>query len=181
MILGLKMSEVKIVPYDREWKNEFVRARSEILEHTNIQLDRIQHIGSTSIEGIQAKPIIDILMGVDDIDHLSDSFFKAMKKAGFYRLRVVRPAEIVFAKFTDDTFEIKTHFVHVVNDQGEKWCDLLFFRDYLNANERVKRQYEQLKLKFLNSNLQGIEEYTSYKEQFVQSIFSKRIALERDE
>ncbi|MFE3575051.1 GrpB family protein [Lysinibacillus sp. NPDC059133] len=181
MILGLKKNEVKIVPYDSEWKNEFMRACSEIKEHTNIQLDRIQHIGSTSIDGIQAKPIIDILMGFEDIDHISDSFLKAMKKADFYRLRVERPAEIVFAKFTDDTFEIKTHFVHLVNYQGEKWCDLLFFRDYLNANEEAKRQYEKLKLKFLNSNLQGVEEYTSYKEQFVQSVFDKRIALAGDE
>ncbi|MFJ7917561.1 MULTISPECIES: hypothetical protein [unclassified Lysinibacillus] len=45
MILGLKMHEVKIVPYDNEWKNEFIRVRSEIIEHTNIQCDRIQHIG----------------------------------------------------------------------------------------------------------------------------------------
>ncbi|MFC9539310.1 GrpB family protein [Lysinibacillus sp. NPDC056959] len=172
MILGLKKNEVKIVPYDSEWKNEFMRARSEIIKHTNIHFDRIQHIGSTSIEGIQAKPIIDIVMGVDDIDNISDSFLKAMKKAGFYRLRVERPAEIVFAKFTDDTFEIKTHFVHLVNYEGEKWCDLLFFRDYLNENESIKRQYEKLKLNFLNSNLQGIDEYTSYKEQFVQSICS---------
>ena len=104
-----------------------------------------------------------------------------MKKAGFYRLRVERPGEIVFAKFTDNTFEIKTHFVHLVNYLGEKWCDLLFFRNYLNTNEVVKRQYEKLKIKFLNSNLQGIEEYTSYKEQFVQSIFDKRIALPEDE
>jgi GrpB-like predicted nucleotidyltransferase (UPF0157 family) len=181
MILGLKKNEVKIVPYDSEWKNEFIRVHSEIIEHTNIQFDCIQHIGSTSIEGIQAKPVIDILMGVDDINNISDSFFKAMRKAGFYRLRVERPSEIVFAKFTDDTFEVKTHFVHLVNYQGDKWCELLFFRDYLNANEDIKRQYEKLKLNFLNSKLKGIDEYTSYKEQFVQSIFDKRITLARDE
>ncbi|MFF2175231.1 hypothetical protein ACFVT8_01995 [Lysinibacillus sp. NPDC058147] len=48
MILGLKKNEVKIVPYDSEWKNEFMRARSEIIKHTNIQFDRIQHIDSKS-------------------------------------------------------------------------------------------------------------------------------------
>lgn len=168
------------MPYNNEWKNEFIRARSMIIEHTNIHCDRIQHIGSTSIEGIQAKPVIDIIMGVDDIDNILESFLKEMRKAGFYRLRVERPAEIVFAKFTDDTFEVKTHFVHLVNYQEKKWCDLLFFRDYLNANEDIKRQYEKLKLNFLNSNLKGINDYTSYKEQFVQSIFNKRIALAGD-
>ncbi|MFJ6208270.1 GrpB family protein [Lysinibacillus sp. NPDC092081] len=180
MILGLKKNEVKIVPYESEWKKEFIRVRSEIIEHTNIQFDRIQHIGSTSIEGIQAKPVIDILMGTDNIQNISDSFLEEMRKAGFYRLRVERPAEIVFAKFTDDTFEVKTHFVHLVNYEEDKWFDLLFFRDYLNANESIKRQYEKLKLNFLNSNLKGIDEYTSYKEQFVQSIFDKRIALAGD-
>ncbi len=79
MILGLKKNEVKIVPYDNEWKNEFIRARSMIIEHTNIHYDRIQHIGSTSIEGIQAKPVIDIIMGVDDIDNILESFLKEMR------------------------------------------------------------------------------------------------------
>ncbi|MFF2175232.1 GrpB family protein [Lysinibacillus sp. NPDC058147] len=57
----------------------------------------------------------------------------------------------------------------------------MFFRDYLNENEGVKREYEKLKLNFLNSNLQGIDEYTSYKEQFVQSVFDKRSPLAGDE
>nr|WP_155591732.1 GrpB family protein [Lysinibacillus cavernae] len=174
MQLGLKGNEVKLVPYDQEWKCEFQRVRANIMEQSTIESDRIQHIGSTSIEGIQAKPIVDILIGVDNLEQSSESLLKKLRNIGFYRLRVKRPNEIVCAKFTDDTFEVKTHFIHIVNFQGEKWHDLLFFRDFLNNNDSVKKQYETLKASFLKNQLNGIEEYTLYKEQFVQSIVNKR-------
>jgi len=72
-----------------------------------------------------------------------------------------------------ETFETKTHFIHIVDFQKEKWQQLLFFRDFLNSNERAKMQYEALKQNFFSTNLNGIADYTNYKEQFVQAIFDK--------
>ncbi len=138
-----------------------------------MQQEQIEHIGSTAIHGMQAKPIIDILVGVEHLATLEESFFKDLQKAGFYRLRVERPEEIVCAKFTDETFETKTHFIHILEWHGIKWRQLLFFRDYLNENEDERAQYEGLKTAFFNTNLSGINAYTNYKEQFVQSIFAK--------
>ncbi|MBP2966722.1 GrpB family protein, partial [Acinetobacter baumannii] len=109
--LGLKNNEVVIVPYNQEWEIEFNRVRQEILKNINLNCNRIEHVGSTAIKGIKAKPIIDILIGVDDISKLEDSFFNQLKKLGFYRLRVQKHDEIVCAKFIDDTFEIKTHII----------------------------------------------------------------------
>ena len=50
---------------------------------------------------------------------------------------------------------------------------MLFFRDYLNANQDIKEQYENLKESFFNTDLKGINSYTDYKEKFVQSIFEQ--------
>lgn len=173
MKLGLKNNEVIIVPYDKEWKEEFNKTKSEIIQHTNLKPNQIEHIGSTSIDGIRAKPIIDILIGVDSLTALDKTFFKALQNAGFYRLKVERPNEIVCAKFTDETFETKTHFIHLVELEKEKWNQMLFFRNYLNTNQDVKEQYENLKESFFNTDLEGINSYTDYKEQFVQSIFEQ--------
>lgn len=173
MKLGLKNNEVIIVPYDKKWKEEFNKTKTEIIQYTNLKPNQIEHIGSTSFEGIRAKPIIDILIGVDSLAALDKTFFKDLQNTGFYRLKVERPNEIICAKFTDETFETKTHFIHIVELKKEKWYQMLFFRDYLNANQDVKEQYENLKESFFNTDLKGINSYTDYKEQFVLSIFEQ--------
>lgn len=173
MKLGLKKDEVILVPHEAGWKREFNATKENILQHTNLQSDQIEHIGSTSIEGIHAKPVIDIVIGVEDLDSLDKTFFKELKEAGFYRLQVEKPDEIVCAKFTDASFKMKTHFIHLVEFNKKKWHQMRFFRDYLNANEAVKKEYEALKDAFFRTGREGITEYTNNKEQFVQSIFMK--------
>ncbi|MGG0658584.1 GrpB family protein [Rummeliibacillus pycnus] len=175
MKLGLGKNEVKIVPYEIEWKDEFARVKKEILLHTNINENQIEHIGSTAIVGMAAKPIIDILMGVKDLKLLDAKLIKGLKESGFLRLRVERPNEIVFAKFTDDTYEVKTHFIHLVEYNGELWNNLIFFRDYLNDHEDVSKEYLNIKLTYINEKSNGINEYTDFKENFVRNIFAKRI------
>ena len=173
MKLGLNNDEVELVPFQTEWKAEFEKVKAALIEHTTLQPVQIEHIGSTAIKGIQAKPIIDILVGVEHLEVLEKSFIQDLQKAGFYRLRVERPEEIVCAKFTDETYETKTHYIHIVEMHGTKWRQLLFFRDHLNENEDVRLQYEALKTSFFETILNGIDAYTNYKEQFVYSIFAK--------
>jgi GrpB-like predicted nucleotidyltransferase (UPF0157 family) len=174
MRLGLKRDEVKLEAYNEEWKEEFLSVKQAILKATPINESRIEHIGSTAIKGIVAKPILDLVVGVDDIENVDEAIFHGLKEVGFLRLRVERPNEIVLAKFTDETYEEKTHFIHLVEFDKELWKDLIFFRDYLNANETAREQYNNLKLKFLEEKRSGIKDYTDYKEQFVKSIFAKR-------
>ncbi|AWE07675.1 GrpB family protein [Lysinibacillus sp. 2017] len=173
MRLGLKNGEVKLVPYEENWKDDFNIVKMALLEGTNLREFQIEHVGSTSIEGIQAKPIIDILVGVESLASLDKMFFSNLRKVGFYRLQVERPNEIVCAKFTDESFETKTHYIHIVELNKEKWRQMRFFRDYLNANEDVKQRYQALKNSFFRTDLNGINDYTEYKEPFVQSIFAK--------
>lgn len=175
MILGLKDNEVMIVPYDLKWKTEFEEVKSEIMSQTGLHSDRIEHIGSTAIKGIKAKPIIDILIGLDDLQDIETFFFEQLKGVGFYRLRVQKEDEIICAKFTDDTFKMKTHIIHIVEFKQEKWEQLTSFRDFLNNNLTERKQYEALKEKFLESGQAGIENYTNNKELFVQEILDRML------
>jgi len=172
--LGLKRDEVKLVDYTEEWQHEFQRVKQEILLSTSIPEKRVEHIGSTAIRGMAAKPILDVMVGVDCIEDVDPSVFLGLKNIGFLRLRVHRPNEIVLAKFTDETYEEKTHFIHLVDFNKELWNNLLFFRDYLNENEQARTEYSHLKKKFIERNNHGIKAYTDYKEQFVHDIFRKR-------
>lgn len=168
---------MRLVPYDNEWKNEFLRMKREIINHTNINDASIQHIGSTSIVGIMAKPILDMVVGVDDINDVDKKIISGLKKAGFLRLVVERPSEIVFAKFVDDTYQVKTHYIHLVDYDKELWNNLIFFRDYLNSNESERNDYQNLKVDYVQNNTSGISEYTDHKEEFVKCIYAKRLKL----
>lgn len=175
MKLGLKGNEVKIVSYTEAWHHEFERVKKGILEQTGLAENRIEHIGSTAIKQMRAKPIIDIVVGVDDLTELDTSIVQGLATIGFLRLRVERPGEIVFAKFTDDTYQEKTHFIHLVDYEKELWQNLLFFRDYLIENEEARQNYMNLKEDYLKLHDTGINEYTNHKEAFVKEIFNKRI------
>ncbi|WP_404407049.1 GrpB family protein [Jeotgalibacillus malaysiensis] len=174
MKLGLKRNEVRLVDYTPEWDDEFIRVKKEIVEYTNLDESRIQHIGSTAIKRMSAKPIIDILVGVEDLRMVGKPLLQKFSKIGFLRLKVDRPGEIILAKFTNDTYDEKTHIIHLVEYQKKLWGNLVFFRDYLNSNETARNEYLELKIDYLKKSSKGINEYTDFKEEFVKSIFEKR-------
>ena len=174
MNLGLKNNEVRLVEYSPKWKDEFERSKNLILDHTHIPENRIEHIGSTSIIGMLAKPKIDIVIGVDDLEKVDKTLFKELEKAGFFRLKVNRPNEIVLAKFLDESYKVKTHFIHLVEYEKDLWHNLIFFRDYLNSNKEAREKYLDIKKKYVSKSSTGIIDYTNYKENFVKEIYKKR-------
>lgn len=176
MQLGLKNDEIRLEKYTDKWHYEFIKVKNELLKHTQLEECRIEHIGSTSIQGMSAKPIIDIVIGVDNLKEVDEELFNSFRKAGFLRLRVEKPNEIVLAKFTDETYQVKTHFIHLVEYQQEIWNTLIFFRDYLNSNEEARKEYLDIKTSYLKNTSSGIKEYTDFKEDFVKFIYNKRNA-----
>lgn len=174
MRLGLEHNEVRIVDYTSEWKTEFERVKVGLINSTNLEAVRIEHIGSTAIKAMPAKPIIDLLVGVDNLESVDKPLLQSFKKAGFLRLKVDRPGEIVLAKFKDNSYQVKTHYIHLVEYQKPLWKNLIFFRDYLNNNEHARHRYLNIKEEFLRNNSEGIREYTDYKEAFVKEIIDKR-------
>lgn len=174
MELGTERNKVRLVEYDSAWADEFNKVKENLLERTSLTDHQIDHIGSTAIKEMKAKPIIDILAGIESVASDTSQLEKELRACGFYRLRVERPNEIVFAKFTDKTFEIRTHYIHLTDLNSDLWHNLIFFRDYLNSHEVARKEYERIKLNFVSSNRDGIEEYTNIKESFVKDIYAKR-------
>nr|WP_246880677.1 GrpB family protein [Sporosarcina sp. 6E9] len=160
--------EIKLVEPQVGWEDEFLKTQQEIHKATSIDVNRIEHIGSTSIKGIKAKPMIDVAIGVDDINNIPSHIFKSLQEISFYRLRVVLENEIVLAKFdNNETFDVKTHIIHMVDYQGGKWNDLISFRDKLNASQALREEYEKVKSSFIQHESGNMDDYTNYKEQFI--------------
>lgn len=174
MDLGLGHDEVRIVNFTDDWHTEFEKIKAGLIDSTGLEDRRIEHIGSTAIQDMSAKPIIDILVGIDDLNKIDKTLLKSFSKEGFMRLKVERPGEIVLAKFTDDTYQVKTHFIHLVEYKKQLWNELIFFRDYLNANEDAREGYLKVKQGYLKNNATGVAAYTDYKEAFVREVIDKK-------
>ncbi|WJT10493.1 GrpB family protein [Vibrio harveyi] len=173
MKLGLANHKVDVVKHDPAWRQEFARSRSELALVTEIPPTQIEHIGSTAILDMPAKPIIDIVLGIEHFPHVSPKLIDALKSVGFLRLKVEKQDEIVFAKFTDDSYQVKTHYLHLTQYQGQLWRDWIQFRDRLNGNAELRSEYLALKFSLVKQDEITIEKYTDAKTSLVRKVINE--------
>ncbi|MDK9776726.1 MULTISPECIES: GrpB family protein [unclassified Vibrio] len=173
MKLGLANHKVDVVKHDPAWRQEFARSRSELALVTEIPPTQIDHIGSTAILDMPAKPIIDIVLGIEHFPHVSPKLIDALKSVGFLRLKVEKQDEMVFAKFTDDSYQVKTHYLHLTQYQGQLWRDWIQFRDRLNGNAELRSEYLALKFSLVKQAEITIEKYTDAKTDFVRKVINE--------
>jgi len=167
--IGLKRGTVKLVPYDTNWANHFQEKKkklSRILARDN--LIAIEHIGSTSIPGLLAKPLIDILLTVKDLQKAKE-WIPALEKIGYHYKDENDPRRLFF---TEGPEEIRIAYIHIAQQGSEYVDEALAFRDYLLANPGAVHEYELLKIKLAKSYPKNRAEYTKSKEDFIQKVIS---------
>ena len=179
MMIGLNCGTVALFDHEKEWE---IEAQNTIFRLKNILGDvakDIQHIGSTSILSIKAKPIIDIAVAVDDFNEFL-AFKEKLENEGFYyRPQSDLGEQLLFASgsFYDGTGDLQTHFIHVVRTNSMEFINYINFRDYLNSTPSVAKEYENLKLSLvLQAPIDcGREKYLKGKHDFI--VYTLRKAL----
>ena len=149
-MIGLARGTVKLCEHEKEWELEAQNTISRLKNILGNVIKDIQHVGSTSILSIKAKPIIDIALAVNDFYDIL-SFEKELKDAGFYyrpNAQVTIKNQLLFAcgNFYEGTGNLQTHFIHVVRTNSMDWINYINFRDYLNNTPSVAKEYEDLKV-----------------------------------
>ena len=130
----------------------------------------IQHIGSTAIPAIKAKPIIDIAVGVTDFDRIISYNEQLQKEGIFYRGSDVEHQLLyVMGDMESDT---RTHHIHIVKWNGIEWKNYIHFRDYLNANENVALCYQKLKEELESKYADDRVAYTNGKQDMIDTILN---------
>jgi GrpB-like predicted nucleotidyltransferase (UPF0157 family) len=125
----------------------------------------LEHIGSTSIPGLAAKPVIDILAGRPG-NVPGRSYVAAFLQIGYeHKGAFGVPGRNYFRRGVP-----RTHHVHLVSRSSEMWRDHLLFRDYLRAHSDIAHEYETLKRELAGLYLHDKEKYTDAKGPFVRSI-----------
>ena len=173
MTLGLKWGTVALVPHEAAWEAEAARTIAKLKGILGDVAVDIQHVGSTAIPAIHAKPIVDIAVAVRSFADINEKQAE-LEAQGFYRRSWNDEGQELFAcgSHYDGTGDRQTHFIHVVLADGTEWRNYLNFRDYLNANIAEAKAYEALKLSLAAANPEdaGREKYTAGKHGFIQHI-----------
>lgn len=169
--LGLQRGEVTLLAHQASWD---IEAKNTIeclrLILKDVACD-IQHVGSTAILSIHAKPIIDIAVGVKDLNDIKKKS-NDLLEAGF----IDRGSDILdqhLYVMGDDEQKIRTHHIHFVMMNGQMWKNYLYFRDYLNTHKDKAIKYNQLKMKLARKYPRDHERYTALKEPLIQQFLQE--------
>lgn len=180
-MIGLKRGTVKLCDHEKEWEIEAQNTIVCLKKILGNVIKDIQHVGSTSILSIKAKPIIDIAIAVDNFDEIL-AYEKELKDAGFYYRPNSQASirnQLLFAcgNYYDGSGDLQTHFIHVVLSGSMDWINYINFRDYLNCMPSVAKAYEDLKVSLaLQAPVDcGREEYLKGKHEFIVDTLRKAL------
>jgi GrpB-like predicted nucleotidyltransferase (UPF0157 family) len=163
----LTEAPVEIVPYDATWPMRF-QEETEVLRRALATwlAGPIEHIGSTAIPGLAAKPVIDIMAGVQTLDD-SRPAIAAATELGYCHAPYQAEFEHWFCKPSP---AFRTHHLHLVPVGTPRWIRPIAFRDYLRAHTDVAGEYEVLKRRLAQEHRLDREAYTQAKRSFVDRI-----------
>lgn len=172
MILGLKKGAVKLVPHNKKWASLFEKEKRLLQKSFGDAIIKIEHVGSTSIKDICAKPILDIDVGVKSVKYF-EKVARILEKLGYTNIKNKNSPHVhlVFAKGNKRIGT--THYVHVIKHNGILWKNDIRFRDYLRTHKKVAQQYAKLKKKLALTHQNDRMAYTVNKASFIKK-FSKK-------
>jgi len=159
---------VLLVPYDPLWPLEYA-AEADRIAHTCDDLPlRLEHIGSTAVPGLGARPVIDIAMGIPQTAKRHE-YFAALRQLGYeHRGTDGVPGRDYFVRGSP-----RSHHVHLVSWSSSLWNDWLLFRDQLRANPDAAREYDGLKRELSATFADEPREYSDAKGAFVRAVLRR--------
>ena len=170
--------EIHMVAHDSRWAAQFVAERDRLMELLPGRFAAIEHIGSTAVPGLAAKPIIDILAGVGTMND-ADALLELLCAHGY------ETSAEFNATLTDSRWLMRqalgrrTHHLHLVVFGGEQWVRRLLFRDVLRADAAIAARYEHLKQELAGQYRHDREAYSHAKTTFIQEVLANVPPVQR--
>lgn len=168
--LGLKRGTVKLVPYEPIWTELFEAEKDTLLNAIGDYVSDIEHIGSTSVPGLKAKPIIDMIAAVKDLS-IYTQLIEPLAKLGYEFMPEREFDDRVF--FPKGPRENRTHHLSLVVKNSEGWTEPIAFRDYLRCHPIERKKYQALKEKLAEQYPNDRALYTQSKDTFIKEILAK--------
>lgn len=164
---------ITVVNYDPEWPSKYVRERDYITEILKENCISIYHIGSTSVPGLAAKPIIDIMAVVRSLEKV-DTVAEKFSEIGYEYLGEFG---ITGRRYLRKGGDERTHQIHIF--QADDWNNIgrhLAFRDYMHTHEKERNEYAKIKKDLAQKFPYDIDGYCDGKENFVREMEERALA-----
>jgi GrpB-like predicted nucleotidyltransferase (UPF0157 family) len=161
-MLGLKSGTVTLCAYSPLWRRTFVNERRRLRRHAGGQPCRIEHIGSTAVPGLTAKPIIDMAICIPTFRRLK-TWIRILTEAGYgYKGEYGLPGRHFFVRG-----EPVTHHLHLVESGSDHWNKWILFRDHLRRRPDAARRYNAFKRRMALRHRLDRDAYTRSKTPFI--------------
>ena len=169
--LGLTEDRVCVADYHPAWPHLFEQEKARLAAALAGESVRIEHIGSTAVPGLTAKPILDIAVAVKDLDTTAPRVIAALEALGYsFRGEYGLAGRLYFVRGNPR----RTHHLHVVTAGSAHWDRWLHFRDRLRTHPETNRQYRALKQALAEQFAGNRPAYTEGKSDFIESILDER-------
>ena len=167
-LLGLNRGKVNISPYRAEWNDLFELEKENVEEAVGEYVVDIQHVGSTSIQGMSAKPILDIAVAVRDFDE-ARICIEPLGGIGYeFRGENGIPRRHFFRKGAP-----RTHHIHIFEKTSADWEEIVLFRDCLRSNQSLAEEYRKLKGDLAHRFPKDRQSYQAGKGEFIEGVIKK--------
>jgi len=165
----MSQARIHVVPYDPSWVARFEEEKA-LLGNVLAPWCRgsIEHVGSTAVPNLCAKPVIDIMVGVTSLAE-SEPAKDVLRHAGYQYSEYKTDVMHWFCK---PSFAVRTHHLHLIPHQSQLWYDRLRFRDALRTNPALAAEYAALKLELAHQFELDREAYTEAKSPFIARILA---------
>ncbi|MCE3230865.1 MAG: hypothetical protein K0R52_793 [Alphaproteobacteria bacterium] len=176
-ILHKKAQEdaIYIVNYNPAWVNlarEEIKTLKEIFSGEDWVMD-IQHIGSTAVPGLAAKPIIDIYIGTRSLEEAQRAVIPLENLGYSFWKENPNKEKMFFVKGMPPFGTGRTHHIHVVKYDSDYWRASILFRDYLRKHSQEAQTYAALKYQLMQDHGTDREAYTDAKTAYIASVLKK--------
>jgi GrpB-like predicted nucleotidyltransferase (UPF0157 family) len=158
---------IEVVDYDRDWPRQYAAERDRIDAAIGDVTLAIEHVGGTAVPGLPAKPVIDLMVGVEDIERAGPAVAGLINLGYEYipELESQLPDRRYFRKGTPET-----HHVHMVPVSSDYWAEHLLFRDYLRSHPQAAEEYGKLKRGLAGRHRLDRDAYRAGKVPFIDTV-----------
>jgi len=174
--IGLKRGLVQLVPHKREWADLYEAEAKVIRGRTGDMIADIQHVGSTAVNGLVAKPILDIAVAVTDRSAVPAIIGRLARVGYIDRGDQGKGGGYLLVKEREP--DLRIVHLHIVETADPQWRNYIAFRDILRHDRSIRRAYADLKKCLAAQFPDDRVSYTAGKDEFIQVILSKESGRE---
>lgn len=165
----MKTRKVVVLPYDSAWKTAFEDIKAEIESAIGELIIGIEHVGSTSVEGMSAKPCIDLDVVIGDYS-VFDTVVAKLATIGYIHEGNLGIKDREAFKYLDKP-HLMSHHLYVCPKDSKELCRHITFREYLRSNPEAVKKYSAVKEKAAELFLHDIDKYIEYKSPCIEELY----------